>query len=136
MGHSILVLKDRHAIFHDSELSLLIGLMAAEVASCGSGYLAISATIVDADNERRRAGPGALELDLGHILAPSLAHEQFFALLNAVEARVRSFGTGIPCDVTQTLERVVGVTYSADYPAEYLLDALARLRALVKGGNI
>ena len=123
MTRSQLHYADRVETFEDTDLLVVLGMLASELGERDAMQAAIREAI-----EHR--APGFVPLDLEALLSTRSAAHRFVRALESVEGRVAALGPVIPVEHLRTLG-IPDVEFTGDLPARYCLDAIARLRRLV-----
>ena len=131
MSHSILQCNGRSAIVHDTDLSILLGLMANVIADDEAQFGLVRALVGRAAGDRWHCGPGTMDIDLTALDGSNDATKELVALLDAVERRLELFGSVIPRAALTSLEGRAGVSFSGDLPALGVREAIRSLRSLL-----
>jgi hypothetical protein len=126
MAHSIQVVGDRHEVFEDMDLLVVLGLLLEELSERPERYARL-ARLRDVWTECRTGfGPGTIDLELDEVAAHPASKNELLDLLAATEGRLSSYDAVIPGHVLNAQCGVRGV-YFNDFPTDRVAESIQRL---------
>lgn len=120
-------------MFHDMDLLLLLRMMVEKVRSAPDRYESLRSIAGGWERSWKYYGPGVLDLELDSIASDSVKKAEFVELLGDLENSYLVPEGVWPADTVNQRWGVKGVKFS-DYPSSRLLEAVAKIRALISPG--
>ena len=130
MGHSVQVVRDRHVIFNDIDLMLVLLMMAEQVQQHQTSFAKLAPHATHWRRSVEQRAPGVIEPGLVTISEDSEAEKQLPLLLAEVESMVIAFGNAIPVEVQQARWPIPGLALHAPGPTAAVQGTLRDIRRL------
>lgn len=130
MGHSVQLVGDRHSIFNDLDLMLVLLIMAERVQTHQPRFANLLPHAADWARSVEQRAPGVIQPGLETIIHDPEAVEQLPSLLTEVESMVRAFGDSIRIEVQKARWPLPGASLDKPVPVLRVLATLTQIRRL------
>jgi hypothetical protein len=131
VGHSIQNVGDRHAIFRDSDLMVLIALVRKELEDNSTAHERARSVVAAWRRQMEGYTPGCIELDFDGVAASPERTAAVLHLFDSLRAQLAATEKVSRATLTAYCE-VPGVHFYGDHPAPATIETIDKLAALLR----